>query len=218
MEAPTLQSERLVMRPLLSTDGDAFVKELASEPDIMRNLSEHPATPTEQRKLASRYVEEYSRSWHSHDYGGLAVCARVDEIAEPGTFLGYCGFAPGQLEGEGPELSYALGVAHWGRGLATEASRASLDWFFGIAGFERCYVCHHSWNTSSRRIIEKLGFEFSRNEDLWGGVAKGYGLLPTYLLDRESYLEREVASRLGDGADGSANGAQLASREPARRH
>ena len=48
MEAPTLQTERLVIRPFVTTDIDAFVRELASKPDIMRNLSEACATPTEQ--------------------------------------------------------------------------------------------------------------------------------------------------------------------------
>ena len=74
MEAPTLRTERLVIRPFLTTDVDAFVRELASKPDIMRNLSEECTTPTEQRKCASLYVEEYSRLWNRHGYGGWAVC------------------------------------------------------------------------------------------------------------------------------------------------
>ena len=188
MKVPTLETERLVIRPLLMTDIDAFVRELTSKPDIMKNLSEECGTPTEQRERASLYIEGYTQLWDTHDYGGWAICARVDEIAAPGAFLGYSAFGTGELEGQGAELAYALGEAHWGKGIATEAARACLDWFFRTARYDKCYVCHHSWNEGSRRTIEKLGFVYSRDEDLWGGVAKGYGLLPTYLLDRETYL------------------------------
>ena len=194
MEAPTLQTERLVIRPFLATDIDAFVRDLASRPAIMRNLSEECATPREQRECASLYIEGYSRTWDTHEYGGWAVCARATEIGVPGTFLGYSGFGPGQLENDGAELALAFGDSHWGKGIATETARACLDWFFRIARQEQCYVCHHSWNKASKRTIEKLGFVFSRDEDLWGSVAKGHGLLPTYLLDRETHLGHSAAA------------------------
>ncbi len=189
MEAPTLQTERLTIRPFLDTDVDELVRELMSEPDIMANLAEECATSSEQKKCASLYIEGYSSLWQTHHYGGWAVCTRMNEIAKPGKLLGYCGFGSGQLEGEGAELAYAYGKAHWGKGIGTEAARACLDWYFRVAGYERCYSCHHSWNDASSKIIEKLGFVYSRDEDLWGGVEKGYGLLPTYLLDRETYLK-----------------------------
>ena len=195
MNAPTLRTERLVMRPFQATDIDAFVRELTSRPDIMRNLSEKCETPEEQRECASAFVDDYSRLWRTDGFGGWAVCARADDIATPGTFLGYSGFGAAQLEAAGPELSYALGEAHWGKGIATEAARACLDWFFRISGQDRCYVCHHSWNEVSKRTIEKLGFVYSSDEDLWGCVAKGDGLLSTYRLDRETYLEHAASSQ-----------------------
>ena len=194
MKAPTLQTERLVIRPFQSTDIDSLVRELTSKPDIMKNLSVECGTPTEQRKCASDFIEDYSHHWHTHDFGGWAVCARVAEIAKPGALLGYSGFEPGQLEGRGAELSYAFGEAHWGKGIATEAAKACLDWFFGVAENEQCYVCHHSWNKASKGTIDKLGFVFSSKEDLWGCVAKGDGLLSTYQLDRETYLGHSAAN------------------------
>ena len=188
MEAPTIQTKRLIIRPFRNSDLDALVEDLMSQADIMVNLSEKCETPSEQRTCASDYIDGYSSYWQTHHYGGWAVCARIDELAEPGRLLGYCGFGPEQLEGEGAELAYAYGRAHWRKGIGTEAGRACLDWYFTVAGYERCYSCHHSWNDASRKIIEKLGFVHSRDEDLWGSVEKGHGLLPTYLLDRSAYL------------------------------
>jgi len=45
MEAPTLQTPHLTIRPFLDADVDAFVENLTSHPDIMVNLSEECATP-----------------------------------------------------------------------------------------------------------------------------------------------------------------------------
>ena len=189
MEAPTFRTERLVIRPLSNTDVDEFVSELASDPDIMANLSEDCPTPAEQKRCATDYVEGYSSLWQTHHYGGWAVCARIREIAKPGRLLGYLGFGPGDLIDAGAELSYAYGRSYWGKGVGTEAARACMKWYFVTAGYDRCYVCHHSWNDSSKKIIEKLGFVYSRDEDLWGSVEKGDGLLPTYLLDKATYLK-----------------------------
>ena len=188
MKAPTIETERLVVRPFSVSDMTEFVTELTSEPEIMRNLSEFCETPTEQKECATLYIEDYSSLWRSHHYGGWAVCARTNEIASRGKLLGFCGFGLGQIDDAGPELAFAYGKSAWGKGIATEAARACLDWFFTEACHERCYVCHHSWNEASKKIILKLGFVYSRNEDLWGAVEKGCGLLPTYQLDRETYL------------------------------
>ncbi len=56
MEAPTLQTGRLTIRPFLDTDVGEHIRELMSEPKIMRNLSEECATPSEQRMCASDYM------------------------------------------------------------------------------------------------------------------------------------------------------------------
>jgi ribosomal-protein-alanine N-acetyltransferase len=189
MKAPTFRTERLVIRPLSNTDVDDFVSELASDSEIMANLFEDCPTTAEQKKCATDYIEGYSSLWQTHHYGGWAVCARISEIAEPGKLLGYLGFGPGDLNDAGAELSYAYWRSYWGKGVGTEAARACMKWYFITVGYDRCYVCHHSWNDGSTKIIEKLGFVYSRDEDLWGSVEKGDGLLPTYLLDKATYLK-----------------------------
>ena len=53
-------------------------------------------------------------------------------------------------------------------------------------------ISHHSWNQTSKKVIEKMGFAYRSDEDLWDSVAKGDGLLATYTLDRDHYLDREA--------------------------
>jgi len=189
MEAPTIETDRLMIRPFSVSDVDGFVTELTSDPEIMKNLSEECGTPAAQKECATLYIQGYSSTWQPHHYGGWAVCDRGGDITKRGKLLGFCGFGSGQIDDAGPELAFAYGRSHWGKGVATEAARACLDWFFHQGGHDRCYVCHHTWNNASKKVIDKFGFAYSRDEDLWGSLEKGHGLLPTYLLDRTTYVK-----------------------------
>jgi RimJ/RimL family protein N-acetyltransferase len=76
-----------------------------------------------------------------------------------GTIAGGCSLA--RLSESIPELGYWIGVAHWGRGYATEAARAVLDHAFGELGHERVAARARVSNPASRRVLEKCGFQWS---------------------------------------------------------
>jgi RimJ/RimL family protein N-acetyltransferase len=64
-------------------------------------------------------------------------------------------------EAEAPELGYWLGVDHWGRGFATEAARAAIDFTFEEFGdIDRLYAGARVSNPGSRNILEKCGFQW----------------------------------------------------------
>jgi ribosomal-protein-alanine N-acetyltransferase len=56
------------------------------------------------------------------------------------------------------EIGYWLGVEHWGRGLATEAVAAFVDYVFSTFPVERLEAWVFAPNVSSRRVLEKCGF------------------------------------------------------------
>ncbi len=64
---------------------------------------------------------------------------------------------------ETPELGYWLGVEHWGRGFATEAARAVIDFTFEEFDVEQMISGARVANPASRNILEKCGFQ-------WRGV------------------------------------------------
>jgi RimJ/RimL family protein N-acetyltransferase len=66
-------------------------------------------------------------------------------------------------EPEAPELGYWLGVEHWGRGFATEAARAAIDYTFEEFDVEQMVSGARVVNPASRHILEKCGFQ-------WKGV------------------------------------------------
>ena len=189
MEAPTLETERLTLRPFADSDVDALVREILSDPEVLATLPENPGSPEEQLECAKKeYIDGFSDPWTSDDYGGWAVCSRGSELAAPGTLLGFCGFTPGQIEGKGAELTYGYGKSHWGKGVGSEAAKACVDWYFREAGHDCVHACHYQGNASSKRIIEGLGLLYMGDLDIWNSVKDGRGLMPTYSLRRADYL------------------------------
>jgi RimJ/RimL family protein N-acetyltransferase len=72
--------------------------------------------------------------------------------------IGVCGVEP--REG-GPEIGYWLGVSYWGRGYATEAARALIDYAFGELQHETLQAGARVSNPASRRVLEKCGFQWT---------------------------------------------------------
>ena len=72
--------------------------------------------------------------------------------------IGCCGLIVDGRGGESePELAFELLRRFWGRGYATEASMAVLEWARSC-GYLRLWATVWEWNTASRRVLDKLGF------------------------------------------------------------
>ena len=151
---PTLQTERLTLRPLAFSDRDAMVDRIMSDPDVMAWLpgSDKVSTLEGQRDVASDYLAGFIESWDNLGFGAWAVCIGHAEGGSLGRFIGYCGFIPGQIEGAGPEIAYAIGKALWGQGIVTEALNAGLQWIFTETAIPRVYAVTDKGNTRSRRV------------------------------------------------------------------
>ena len=61
-----------------------------------------------------------------------------------------------------PELGYRLRASSWGKGYATEGSRALVDHAFRELGAERVTAETMAVNTASRRVMEKAGLRYVR--------------------------------------------------------
>ena len=104
------------------------------------------------------------------------VAARLDEeiatdrahgiqywpVFESAKFVGCCGLRPRAAGVH--ELGFHLVPTAWGRGLATEAARATIDHAFRVLGVAALFAGHHPDNDASRRLLEKLGFRWTHDE------------------------------------------------------
>jgi RimJ/RimL family protein N-acetyltransferase len=143
---PVLETERLVLRaPRL---GDAkTIATLAND----RRIAENTARIPHPYKLADAktWLENVNRTDGEQTY----------VITLAGDVIGACGF---EVRDDGaPEIGYWLGVAHWGKGYATEAARALIDHAFGDLDFTALQAGARVTNPASRRVLEKCGFQWT---------------------------------------------------------
>jgi ribosomal-protein-alanine N-acetyltransferase len=190
VQAPTLETDRLVLRPFSDADAGPLAREIFGDPDVTANLPEDPKSEADQLDYAWKTIRTYNEPWEASGWGGWAVTSRAESIAPAGTLMGFCGFEAPQIEGEGPELGYAIAQPWWGKGLVSEAAMRAVGWLFAEGGHDACHACHAPWNDASGRILGKAGLIYRHEIDLWNSVERGIGLLPFYSLHRDEYLAR----------------------------
>ncbi|MDL2292171.1 GNAT family N-acetyltransferase [Acholeplasma sp. OttesenSCG-928-E16] len=76
--------------------------------------------------------------------------------------IGTIGIHPYLEDDEAKELGYVISDDYWGQGIAVEAARAVIDELFKDPLIKRIYCGYFSFNTQSKRVIEKLGFRYLR--------------------------------------------------------
>jgi RimJ/RimL family protein N-acetyltransferase len=98
------------------------------------------------------------------------------------------------------ELGYRLRRSAWGKGYATEGSRALIAKGFAELGVERVYATTMVVNVASRRVMEKAGLRFVRTfrqpwPDHIDGEEKGD---VEYALSRAQWEELDGLERQPD--------------------
>jgi RimJ/RimL family protein N-acetyltransferase len=148
------------------------VHRLASDPEIFR-FSHHGALGSEESwSMLLRHVGH----WSEQGWGVFGV-----EDKESGVLVGQAGLSDfrrrlGPSFDAAPEITWSFERVVQGRGYATEAATAVLDWYDSRHGPTRTVCLIHEANLASIRVAEKLGYrEFARR------VYRDY---PAILLER----------------------------------
>jgi RimJ/RimL family protein N-acetyltransferase len=150
---PTITTERLTLRPHRLDDLAACTL-LWADPDVVRFISGVPFT----REQCWQRMLRYKGTWHFLGFGFWVI-----EERDTGNFVGEAGFLEARREmtpsiEDTMETGWVLMPSFHGKGYATEAVRAMIDW--GKARFpaQRMTCIIAPENTASRRVGEKLGF------------------------------------------------------------
>lgn len=149
-EPVELRSKRLRLRPWQVADA-AFRRRLWEERD--------ERVPAKRRITADGHptvaeMEEWVRGYEQIPSPGLFV---VELLGTTGP-VGYCGLVENSVgQPEEPELAFEFLREFWGRGFATEASRAIIDHASAV-GHDSLASTVREWNTASLNVLDKLGF------------------------------------------------------------
>jgi RimJ/RimL family protein N-acetyltransferase len=151
-----LETERLALRRFTAEDADLLI-ELDSDPAVMRYLSGgEPTAPEDVRERALPSILAGYERWGG-EFGLFAAYEK-----DGGPFIGWFCLRP---ERQGPrdevELGYRLRKAAWGKGYATEGSRALLGKGFAELGVRVVWAETMVLNQGSRHVMEKLAMTFA---------------------------------------------------------
>lgn len=140
-------TERLWLRPLLLSDALAIFARVSTDPDITRYLTWTPHTSILEtldfiRKCQDGHEGEPTYFWTvvSNDNGrfvGLASCVVQDKSVQ---------------------IGYLVDSRHWGKGYATEAAGALVEWSATLDGIDTVSAVCDVENAASIAVLSKLGF------------------------------------------------------------
>lgn len=77
-------------------------------------------------------------------------------------FIGCCGLRPCQTDEY--ETGFHLRPEFWGKGYANEAANAVIGYAFTVLKANKLFAGHNPNNTASRKVLNKLGFTYVRDE------------------------------------------------------
>ena len=183
-----LTTDRLILRPWSMDDLDDFYA-YASVDGVGQMAGWNPHRSREEsREILTKFIK------HGNVF---AIEHRKDRRV-----IGSLGFHTSRWErlppAENPyaglrtcELGYVLSKAYWGQGLMPEAVRCVQKYLFEELAADMVFVSHYSFNLQSRRVIEKCGFSFLREEE---HTAKQLGkTYPArqYCMSKAEFLRQE---------------------------
>lgn len=176
LSAPCLETRRLILRLPRIEDFDAYAQMHADE-DAARYIG-----GTLLRAPAWRKFLQMPGAWMVQGFAMFSVIEKAS-----GRWLGQAG--PWQPDGwPGTEVGWAFHPSAWGKGYATEAATAAIDWAFEHLGWSEVIHSIDPGNAASQALARRLG-----------SVNRGLGKLPppfeSVVIDiwaqsREQWLSR----------------------------
>ncbi|MEO8366558.1 MAG: GNAT family N-acetyltransferase [Pseudoxanthomonas sp.] len=169
----TLDPPRLVLTPFGNEHFDDFYSTCICDASVMSFHHAYRAVElnNERRAMASRdFVDHFSQGLSEHGYICWALMSGPAFHLPAGTFLGWCGILTPALSHSrfGPEIAYMLARSGQGFGLATEAARSVLADAWSRYALSKLHAVVDSPNRSSRRVLQKLGFQLHGQIEVYG--------------------------------------------------
>lgn len=146
---PDLETERLLLRKIDEGDIDMLLR-IRSDINVMRYVDKPPAKTREDvlplyNSMKEGVENNTGISW-------------VITLKETGEMIGQIGFWRIDTDNHRGEIGYMLRPEFFGKGLGSEAIKASLDHGFKCLKFHSVEANVNTGNKASIKILEKHGF------------------------------------------------------------
>ena len=148
-QIPTLETERLILRPMRPEDFEAYAAFYQTERSCLRG------GPLSRKEAWMQFAAEIGH-WLLRGYGPWAIEERATGA--------YCGLV-GLWNPEGwpaPEVGWLVWEQYEGKGIANEAAIRARTYAFTSLGWPQVASCICDGNTRSIQLAERLGAELDR--------------------------------------------------------
>ncbi len=143
------ETDRLIVRPYTEEDKDHFFS-LNGNESVMQYIR-----PVSTKEDSDNFLLENIVFYKENPRRGRwAVIEK-----ETGIFTGSFAIIPVPWDKELVQLGYSLLPENWGKGYATELTRAGLDYFFMYEPGREIYGVTEAPNTASQKVLLKAGFK-----------------------------------------------------------
>lgn len=144
-----LETDRLILRESVVADApDLF--EMNSDPEVLKYTGDVGFTSVEETEELIRNYKDYAK----YGYGRWTTIVKATNEV-----IGFCGLK--YLEDiHETDLGYRWKRKHWGKGYATEASLACLQYGFEELSLQQIVAQVLEGNGASIRVLEKLGMTY----------------------------------------------------------
>lgn len=151
-----IETPRLILRPLEISDAEAMFA-MDSNPTVHQYLWQNPSKDISETIQIIEFVQK------QYEENGIGRFATI--LKETGEFVGWTGikFINDHVENGNTnfyDYGYRLNEKFWNKGIATEASRAWLDFGFNQMNIQEMNAYTHAKNGASNHVLNKVGFNF----------------------------------------------------------
>ena len=148
-----LETQRLILKDFQQKDADQLAPTLAN-PQVMKFSPTGILSVHQTQTKINGFITSYQKN----GFGKWAVIFK-----ETNTLIGYCGIAVERIDNvDEREIGYRLTPEFWGRGLATEAAAATIQYGFYQLKLPYILGIVEQANTASVRVLKKLGMRYER--------------------------------------------------------
>lgn len=151
-----LETERLILREMLPSDAEALF-EMDSNPNVHKYLWNKPLTSIDG---VYQYIEMVKNQYLENNIGRFVVV-----LKKTNELIGWAGLKYNTEMINNKihfyDIGYRLNEKFWGKGYASEASFAWLDYGFNVIKIKVMEAAAHTDNIASNRILQKIGLKMT---------------------------------------------------------
>ncbi|WLR42316.1 GNAT family N-acetyltransferase [Bacillus carboniphilus] len=161
-----INTERIYMRKFVQEDINMFSK-IVQKDEVGKWLGLGKGMSYEE---STSYINRIIEHWEVHNIGVWALISKSTN-----EMLGHCGLRYID-DSQEIELIYLLDPKYWGKGIATEAGNAAVQYAFHSLKVKKVFARVRTNNSHSKNVLHKLGFTFIGDQQHHNRILSYYRL------------------------------------------